>query len=282
MIMAILKNKRKKSLNSQAVIEFVNVTKSFGERMHKNIVLDNISFTIPKGKTTVIAGGSGQGKSVTLKLILALLYPDSGTVLVDGVDVHSLGRGGLHKLRTRFGVLFQGSALFDSMTVFENIALPLRERTKLKEEEIRAMVFDTLEQLELKGAEDKYPAQLSGGMKKRVGLARALQLDPQIVLFDEPTTGLDPVMTKEIYRLFTALQTRSGYTAVIVSHDIPAVFELADQIVLLNKGEVDVFDTAGDIVLSEKPYIREFAKMAMGDLFTSAKRSFVYHEKCTA
>ncbi len=265
MIIAMSENKRNNSLDSQAVIDFVNVTKSFGERMHKNIVLDNISFSIPRGKTTVIAGGSGQGKSVTLKLILALLYPDSGTVLVDGIVVHSLSRGELLNLRTRFGVLFQGAALFDSMTVFDNIALPLRERTKLKEEEIQGRVFDSLEQLELKGTEYKYPAQLSGGMKKRVGLARALQLDPQIVLFDEPTTGLDPVMTKEIYQLFTAMQLKSKYTAVIVSHDIPAVFELADQIILLNQGEVDVFDTADEIIFSDKPRIREFARMVMGN-----------------
>ncbi len=270
--MSDLKNKRKDCLDPEAAIEFVNVTKSFGERTHKNIVLDNISFSIAKGKTTVIAGGSGQGKSVTLKLILGLLYPDSGTVLVGGVDVHSLGRGGLRSLRTRFGVLFQGSALFDSMTVFENVALPLRERTKLKEDDIRNMVSKTLEQLELKGTEDKYPAQLSGGMKKRVGLARALQLDPQIILFDEPTTGLDPVMTKEIYHLFADMQAKSGYTAVIVSHDIPAVFELADQIILLNKGEVDVFDTTDDIVFSEKPYIREFVQMTMGDVNTSTQK----------
>jgi phospholipid/cholesterol/gamma-HCH transport system ATP-binding protein len=270
--MSEFKKKRKSFSGSETAIEFVNVTKSFGERIHKNTVLDSISFSIPKGKTTVIAGGSGQGKSVTLKLILGLLYPDSGTVFVEGIDVHSLGRGELRNLRTRFGVLFQGAALFDSMTVFENVALPLRERTKLKEENIRSMVFKTLEQLELEGAEDKYPAQLSGGMKKRVGLARALQLDPQIVLFDEPTTGLDPVMTKEIYQLFTAMQVKSGYTAVIVSHDIPAVFELADQIILLNKGEVDVFANTDDIVFSEKPYIREFVKMTMGDLFTSTKK----------
>lgn len=274
MIMAISQNKTKNSLDSRAVIEFVNVTKSFGERIHKNTVLDNISFSIPKGKTTVIAGGSGQGKSVTLKLIMGLLYPDSGAVLVDGVAVHLLGRNELRNLRSRFGVLFQGAALFDSMTVFDNVALPLRERTKLKEEEIRVMVIDTLDQLELKGAEDKYPAQLSGGMKKRVGLARALQLDPQIILFDEPTTGLDPVMTKEIYRIFAAMQERTGYTAVIVSHDIPAVFKLADQIIILNQGEVDVFAAAEDIVFSEKPYIQEFVKMTMGNLITGAKKEF--------
>jgi len=252
-------------------IEFAHVTKSFGERARRHTVLDDISFTIPRGLTTVIAGGSGQGKSVTLKLILGLLYPDSGQVLVDGINVPSLGKRELRRLRTRFGVLFQGSALFDSLTVFENVALPLRERTTFAEEEIRARVMETLEQLELRGHEEKFPAQLSGGMKKRVGLARALQLEPEIVLFDEPTTGLDPIMTREIYQLFERTQKKLGYTAVIVSHDIPGVFELADQIILLNHGEVDLFHNVDEIVHSKKKYIREFAKMTMGDLFARSE-----------
>ena len=175
-----------------------------------------------------------------------------------------MGYGQLQEQRTRFGVLFQGSALFDSLTVFENIALPLRERTRLTQAEITARVQSTLQQLELSGHEEKYPAQLSGGMKKRVGLARALQLEPEIVLFDEPTTGLDPVMTWEIYDLFTQTQHRLGYTAVIVSHDIPQVFSLADQIILLNKGELDVFTDASQIPDSTKPKIREFARLVLG------------------
>ncbi len=250
-------------------IEFIKVTKSFGERVHRHTVLNEISFSIPRGKTTVIAGGSGQGKSVTLKLVLGLLRPDSGSILVDGQDVTVMRRKALRSLRTRFGVLFQGSALFDSLSVFENIALPLRERTKHTEQEIRQRVMATLEELELSGHEEKFPAQLSGGMKKRVGLARALQLNPEIVLFDEPTTGLDPVMTREIYQLFERMQKELGYTAVIVSHDIPRVFDLADQIILLNKGEVDVFTSVEQIRNSKKPYIREFAEMTMGELFES-------------
>ncbi len=259
------------------VIRFVEVTKSFGEGWQRHVVLDRISFVVPRGMTTVIAGGSGQGKSVILKLILGLLRPDSGSILVDGVDVASLPKRKLREVRTRFGVLFQGSALFDSMTVYENVALPLRERTRFSEEEIHERVMATLQQLELVGHENKYPAQLSGGMKKRVGLARALQLEPEIVLFDEPTTGLDPVMTQEIYDLFVATQERLGYTAVIVSHDIPKVFELADQIVLLNKGEIDVFTSVEDIVHSTKPYIREFALTTMGDLFRSDKSAECSH-----
>jgi phospholipid/cholesterol/gamma-HCH transport system ATP-binding protein len=247
-------------MNEQAAIEFVGVSKAFSGHQ----VLNGISFAVPKGKTTVIAGGSGQGKSVTLKLILGLLRPDSGQILVDGQDVVRMGRRQLRQLRTKFGVLFQGAALFDSLSVFENIALPLRERTRLKDMEIRQKVLATLETLELAGHEEKFPAQLSGGMKKRVGLARALQLEPEIVLFDEPTTGLDPLMTKEIYRLFERMQKKLGYTAVIVSHDIPQVFTLADQIVLINKGEADIFAEASEIIKSDKPHIREFAQETLG------------------
>ncbi|NOQ46947.1 MAG: ATP-binding cassette domain-containing protein [Desulfobulbaceae bacterium] len=254
------------STKDETAIRFVDVNKSFGSRNNRNLVLDQISFSIPRGKTTVIAGGSGQGKSVTLKLVLGLMRPDSGRILVDGQDVTTLKKNGLRKLRTRFGVLFQGAALFDSLSVFENVALPLRERTAMKEVQIHERVMETLTQLELDGHEEKYPAQLSGGMKKRVGLARALQLEPKIVLFDEPTTGLDPVMTSEIYQLFDKIQKRLGYTAVIVSHDIPRVFDLADQIVLLNKGKVDVFSSVEEIAHSVKPHIREFAEMTMGHI----------------
>lgn len=247
----------------EAVIRFVDVTKSFAGSKGPNTVLNKINFSVPRGRTTVIAGGSGQGKSVTLKLVLGLMPPDSGQILVDGKDVTKLRGEELRQLRTKFGVLFQGSALFDSLTVFENVALPLRERVRLQSGEIEQRVMATLEQLELVGHENKFPAQLSGGMKKRVGLARALQLDPEIVLFDEPTTGLDPIMTNDIYNLFTRTQKRIGYTAVIVSHDIPKVFDLADQIVLLNKGEIDVFATPEDIRFSTKPYIREFVASTM-------------------
>jgi phospholipid/cholesterol/gamma-HCH transport system ATP-binding protein len=252
------------STSPEAAIRFVDVSIAFGERLKRHTVLDHVSFSVPRGKTTVIAGGSGQGKSVLLKLILGLLRPDSGQVLVGDKNVAAMGYRMLQDLRMRFGVLFQGSALFDSLTVFENIALPLRERTRLNREEINTRVHETLEQLELSGHEEKYPAQLSGGMKKRVGLARALQLEPEIVLFDEPTTGLDPVMTREIYELFTRTQQRLGYTAVIVSHDIPQVFSLADQIVLLNKGELDVFSDSSLIPFSKKTKIRDFTRSVLG------------------
>ncbi len=251
-------------------VEFRDVEKSFlSADGRKQTVLDRVSFSIPVGKTTVIAGGSGQGKSVTLKLILGLMRADGGVVLVDGKDVGERGGRELEEMRTRFGVLFQGSALFDSMTVYDNVALPLRERTKKSEAEIRKQVAATLKELELTGHEEKYPAQLSGGMQKRVGLARALQLDPEIMLFDEPTTGLDPVMTQDIYHLFARTQALVGYTSIIVSHDIPKVLNLADQVIILNGGKVDVFASPEEIQWSAKEHIREFVKTTMGQIYQS-------------
>lgn len=251
-------------------IEFHDVSKGFvREDGSRQEILDMVNFTIPAGKTTVIAGGSGQGKSVTLKLILGLLSVDSGRIVVGSEDTTRFRGKKLKALRTRFGVLFQGAALFDSLTVFENIALPLRERTKKSEEQIKEQVYTSLEDLELLGHEDKFPAQLSGGMKKRAGLARALQLEPEIMLFDEPTTGLDPVMTQEIYQLFARTQERVGFTSIIVSHDIPKVFNLADQVIVLNKGVMDVFPSPEAIQWSSKPHIREFVKTTMGEIYQS-------------
>ncbi len=255
---------------STPVIEFIDVSKHFPKKDGGvQRVLDRVNFTIPLGKTTVIAGRSGQGKSVTLKLILGLMRADGGTIQVNGQDVTHSGGKELEKLRTKFGVLFQGAALFDSLTVFENVALPLRERTAKDEEEISALVSSTLKQLELLGHENKYPAQLSGGMRKRVGLARALQLNPEIMLFDEPTTGLDPVMTQEIYQLFAETQARVGFTSIIVSHDIPKVFNLADQVIVLHQGAMDVFTNPEEIQWSKKDHIQDFVRTTMGEIYQS-------------
>jgi phospholipid/cholesterol/gamma-HCH transport system ATP-binding protein len=253
-----------------SAIEFKNVIKSFTKTDGSvQYILNGVDFSIPEGKTTVIAGGSGQGKSVTLKLILGLMQADSGRIFIHDRDVTGLRGTDLERLRTKFGVLFQGSALFDSLTVFENVALPLRERTKKTQEEIREQVATTLAQFELTGHEEKYPAQLSGGMKKRVGLARAMQLKPSIMLFDEPTTGLDPVMTQEIYHLFVRTKAEFGFTSIIVSHDIPKIFNLADQVILLHNGNMDVFGSPEEIQWSEKPYVQEFVKKTMGDIYQS-------------
>lgn len=252
------------------VIEFKEVSKTFPKKDGgRQTVLDRVSFSIPPGKTTVIAGGSGQGKSVTLKLVLGLMRADGGRIFVKGEDVTSIDGRALEQLRMRFGVLFQGSALFDSLTVYENVALPLQERTKKSADEIREQVMTTLARLELNGHENKYPAQLSGGMQKRVGLARALQLKPEIMLFDEPTTGLDPVMTQDIYHLFAETQAREGFASIIVSHDIPKVFNLADQVIILHQGKMDVFDTPEEIQWSNQTHIKEFVLTTMGEIYQS-------------
>lgn len=253
-------------MSKVAAIEFRNVSLGFkGEDGAVQQILDDVSFVLHHGETAVIAGGSGQGKSVTLKLILGLILPDSGKVLVYGEDVGAMRRKALEKLRTRFGVLFQGAALFDSMSVYDNIALPLRERSRLDEDAIKEKIKGTLNNLGLAGHEQKFPAQLSGGMQKRVGLARALQLKPDIMLFDEPTSGLDPVMTEDIYRLFATTQENAGYTSVIVSHDIPRVFALAEKVLMLHKGRISFFNNPDEIRKSQEHHIRAFVKATMGE-----------------
>ncbi|HIJ79620.1 MAG: ATP-binding cassette domain-containing protein [Desulfobulbaceae bacterium] len=247
------------------MIQFVDVVKSFGAQR----VLDRVNLTINSGKTTVVAGPSGQGKSVTLKLILGLLKPDSGKVLIDGQDISKMRSRELNRIRTKFGVMFQGVALLDSLSVYENVALPLEERTRFSSAEIKEKVLAVLAELGLGGHENKYPAQLSGGMKKRVGLARALMLHPEIMLFDEPTTGLDPQKSMEIYQLFAKTQKQFGYTSIIVSHDIPKIFNLADQVILVNKGKFTIFDSPEDIQQSEVPEIQAFVKNTMGDIYLS-------------
>jgi len=255
---------------STSAVEFRGISKAFPRSEGgRQVVLDRVNFAIPEGKTTVIAGGSGQGKSVTLKLILRLLQADEGSILVGKTDITRLRGKQLEELRGRFGVLFQGAALFDSMSVYDNVSLPLKERTTLSETAIREQVMDSLKSLDLSGHEEKFPAQLSGGMRKRVGLARALQLNPEIMLFDEPTTGLDPVMTHEIYELFARTQAEIGYTAIIVSHDIPKVFNLADQVIILHDGSIDLFSSPDEIQWSTEPHIREFVKTTMGEIYQS-------------
>lgn len=252
-------------MNGKPVIQLINVNKSFGTQQ----VLRGTNLSISEGKTTVIVGGSGQGKSVIIKHILGLIQPDSGEVRVFGHDINRISKKKLREIRTNFGVLFQNSALFDSMTVYDNVALPLRERTKKTEKEISAIVNDNLALMDIKGSNDKYPAQISGGMKKRVGLARALVLNPRIVFFDEPTTGLDVAKSNEIYRVFFKSQAQLGYTAVIVSHDVPKIFKLADYVALLYQGQVQDYLTPEEFQLSDNPVIKEFVETTMGQLYSS-------------
>jgi phospholipid/cholesterol/gamma-HCH transport system ATP-binding protein len=222
------------------------------------VVLDNLDLEVPSGKITAIIGPSGEGKSVLLKHMIGLLKPDSGQVVVDGENIVSMGRAELNRVREKFGVLFQNAALFDSMTVFENVAFPLEEKTRLSREEIRNRVHLALEHVGLRSVDDKYPDQISGGMKKRVGLARALLLDPAIILFDEPTTGLDPIICNAMHRLILDTHAQFGFTAVIVTHEVPAIFDICDQVAMLYRGKILFRGTPDEIRASENPAVRQF------------------------
>ena len=236
------------------MIRLVDLYKSFG----KQKVLGGIDLQIEEGKTTVIIGRSGGGKSVLLKHIIGLLRPDSGQVLIDGVDITKLNDRELNEIRKKFGMLFQESALFDSMTVGENVAFPLREHTSMKEKEIRETVAERLRSVGLTGVEAKIPAELSGGMRKRVGLARAIAMRPQIVLFDEPTTGLDPVMTEAINRLILDTQKSFNLTCVVISHDIRSIFEIGHRIAMLYEGRIIEYGTPEELRASRNPVIVQF------------------------
>lgn len=252
-------------MDNNCIIRIIDLEKSFGSQK----ILKGLNLSVMEGKTSVIVGGSGQGKSLTIKHILGLMKPTSGQVLVYDKDINKISKKELKEIRSDFGVLFQNSALFDSMTIYDNVALPLRERTKMSEAEIKEMVNEYLELMEVKGANDKFPAQISGGMKKRVGLARALVLKPKIMFFDEPTTGLDVAMSNEIYRIFFRTQAKLGYTAVIVSHDVPKIFKLADYVLLFHDGIVEDNLTPEEFQLSEKPVIKHFVETTMGRLYSS-------------
>ncbi|HRP70217.1 MAG TPA: ATP-binding cassette domain-containing protein [Turneriella sp.] len=216
-------------------IELKGIFKSLsGQLVHENLSLE-----VERGKTTIVVGASGAGKSVMLKYILGFLKPDQGDILVEGSSILNLRESEMKKVRSRYGVVFQGAALFDAMTVFENVALPLVEKTKKTSAEIEAQVMHSLTEMKLQDARHKMPAELSGGMQRRVALARALQLNPEIVLFDEPTTGLDPETSENIYDLFIETQRQLNYTALIVSHDIPRIFRAGDKIAVLNERKIE-------------------------------------------
>ena len=238
------------------MIELRQVKKSFGSQ----VVLNGVNLEIPSGQITAIIGPSGEGKSVLLKHMIGLLRPDQGSVLVDGEDIATLGRGAMNRVREKFGMLFQNAALFDSLTVFENVAFPLQEKTKLSEQEIAQRVRDALLHVGLAGVDAKYPDQLSGGMKKRVGLARALLMDPRIILFDEPTTGLDPVICRAIHQMIKETHAKFGYTAVVVSHEIPEIFDISDRVAVLYQGSIIEAGTPQEIQASEHPMVRQFIR----------------------
>lgn len=238
------------------MITLRNIHKSFGSQK----VLDGLDLDIPDGKITAVIGPSGEGKSVLLKHLIGLLQPDSGSVEVDGESILNLRRSELNRIRDKFGMLFQNVALFDSMTVFENVAFPLQEKTSLSKEEIRGRVLSALEDVGLKNIENKFPDELSGGMKKRVGLARAVVLNPKIILFDEPTTGLDPIIKRAIHQLINDTHAKFGFTAVIVTHEIPDIFDVAQNVAMLFQGKILQHGTPDDIKNSDNPAIRQFIR----------------------
>jgi phospholipid/cholesterol/gamma-HCH transport system ATP-binding protein len=210
------------------------------------------------GKITTIVGTSGCGKTVLLKHLNALLRPDRGEIFVDGVNIVQLPQKELYEIRGKFGVLFQGAALLDSMTVFDNVAFPLREKTKSSESEIKKKVGDRLDQVGLGEMGGKFPAELSGGMKKRAGLARALIMDPEIVLFDEPTTGLDPVLATSIHQLIARTHAIFGFTGVLVSHTIPQVFSISDYVAMLANGVIEEVSPPDAFCASQNPVVQQF------------------------
>lgn len=236
------------------MIELIDLYKSFGS----NKVLRGASLTIRKGETLTIIGRSGVGKSVMLKHIVRLLEPDSGQVLIDGENILNLNRRRLMEFRRRFGMLFQGSALFDSMTVDENIGLALREHTDIPEPEICKIVTEKLRLVGLKDVENIKPAELSGGMKKRVGLARAISMDPEFILYDEPTTGLDPIMADAINDLIIRMREELNVTSICVTHDMVSAYKISDRIAMIYEGEIIFTGTPDEVRNTDNPVVQQF------------------------
>ena len=241
--------------HGERVITLENISLAF-----EDPILENVSFHAKSGDTVVVVGESGTGKSTILKLLLRLLIPDKGRVLIDGEDITGLTFDDALKVRQKMGMVFQGAALFDSMTVYENVAYPLREHTLLTEDEIEARVREKLQfvDLEPERVMDQMPSELSGGMKKRVGIARGLANNPEIMLYDEPTSGLDPLTTATITYLIIKLQRELGVTSIVVSHDIRSAFRMASKIALLANRRIGFFGTPEEMTGSDDPYLREF------------------------
>lgn len=236
------------------MIELIGLHKSF----NKQKVLNGADLQIPTGKIATIVGKSGCGKSVLVKHIMGLLKPDKGQVLIDGVDITQIESSELDRIRERLGVLFQGGALFDSLTVEGNVGFPLKEKTKMKKAEIRQRVMQALEDVGLAEMGKKYPEELSGGMKKRAALARALITEPSLVIFDEPTTGLDPVITSSIHRLIKTTHEKYKFTAVIISHEVPGIFDITDKVAMLYDGVIVQAGPPEEIRGTTNPIVKQF------------------------
>ena len=236
------------------MIKIIDLKKYFNSKK----VLDGVNLEIEKGKITVIIGRSGEGKSVLIKHIIGLLKPDFGEIFLDGQDITKMTERELNEVHRRFGMLFQGAALFDSMTVGENVAFPLREHTEMPENDLKNIIIEKLRKVGLKNVENMMPADLSGGMKKRVGLARAIAMDPEIVLFDEPTTGLDPVMSDNIATLILDTQRDLKTTYIVITHDIPLTYKIADKVAMLHEGRIIEQGDVDYMKSSPNPILRQF------------------------
>jgi len=238
----------------ETIIQLIDVYKSFGD----NHVLKGVNLSIERGETMVIIGGSGSGKSVILKHIIGLIRPDRGRVIVTGNDLSALKERSLDELRKKFGMLFQYAALFDSLTVLENVGFALRQQTNLDDAEIRKRAIEKLAVVGLRGIEERMPADLSGGMKKRVGLARALAMEPEILLYDEPTTGLDPIMADAINELILEMKRRLQVTGIAITHDMVSAYKIADRIAMLFQGKIQAVGTPDEIRNSTDPIVHQF------------------------
>ena len=238
----------------QPVVEVTDLIRAFGKRR----VIDDLSFQIDRGETLVIMGGSGCGKSTLLRHIVGVMKPNSGSVKIFGEEITTMNEREIASVRRRFGMLFQSGALLASLTVGENVALPLLQHTDLKPEEIEAVVTSKLQMVGLTGFENLKPAEISGGMKKRVGLARALALDPELLFSDEPTSGLDPIMTAVVDKLTLELTRGSGMTAVVVTHDMTSAFRIATRMIMLNRGKIIAQGTPEEIRANPNPEVQQF------------------------
>jgi phospholipid/cholesterol/gamma-HCH transport system ATP-binding protein len=236
------------------MIQLIDVHKSFGAKR----VLDGFTLDVVEGETMVIIGYSGTGKSVAIKHIVGLLEPDSGQVFVDGLDVVHLPRRDLYKLRARIGYVFQFAALFDSLTIGDNVAMGLRKQNELSEAEIRERVAEALDLVDLPNVEARFPAELSGGMRKRVGIARAIALRPKYILYDEPTTGLDPVTSAVIDDLMVRMRTRLGVTSIVITHDMRSAYSVGNKIAMLYEGKVRWTGTIDEVQRTDDPVVRQF------------------------
>jgi phospholipid/cholesterol/gamma-HCH transport system ATP-binding protein len=241
---------------AQPVIEFKDVSMAFGEK----VVLDHVNFSIDKGETVAIIGPSGTGKSTTLKLLIGLLEPMGGEIIIEGRTVNGFTEKQWNELRLHMGMVFQYSALFDFLTVEQNVAFGLRQHTHMQEADIKVKVRRLLASVGLSGSELSYPAELSGGMQKRVGLARALALDPDIILYDEPTAGLDPIMASNISQLILDTKRQRGITSILVTHDMASAFMCADRILMLDKGKIVFSGSVSEARHTDQPLVRAFIR----------------------